>query len=56
MFVAGGVFSQTPGSADIAGLAPAFAFHAVCMAAGMILIGKAAEAKNAAVLAPQIAK
>lgn len=50
--IVGGVFSHAEGFTDMVGLIPGYLFHAVCMVAGMFLINKAAEPKEAAVLQP----
>jgi hypothetical protein len=44
----GGVFSRAEGFTNLGGLVGALAFHAVTMAAGAFLFGKAAEGKRVA--------
>ncbi|MHB1416653.1 MAG: hypothetical protein ACYC1C_15505 [Chloroflexota bacterium] len=42
VYIAGGVFSQAEGFTDLALLTGAFAFHAISMALGTFMVGKAA--------------
>ena len=44
----GGVFSRAEGFTNLGGLVGALAFHAVTMAVGAFLIGKAVKAKQVA--------
>jgi hypothetical protein len=44
----GGVFSHAEGATNLGGLVGALAFHAVIMAAGAFLVGKAAGVKQVA--------
>jgi hypothetical protein len=48
VYIVGGVFSRIEGFTNLGGLVGALAFHAVTMALGAFLVGKAAEVKKAA--------
>ena len=48
IYIMGGVFSRAVWAASVSGLVGPLAFHAICMALGALLVGKAVPVKQAA--------
>jgi hypothetical protein len=46
VYIMGGVFSRAEWATSVSGLVGPLAFHTICMALGVFLVGKAAPVKQ----------